>query len=288
MTKVSIPDSVEEVGEGTFDGCKALRKFEVSAGNHRYSSYYGILVNKSQEDLVAFPDGKMAGFPHAASNPLWNVRDRVRKVLSEREDVFSKWAERHRVLEPTGNEDDLFFFDELLQAVPHVTLPDGYRLAAKVTPHGCDSKAEFLGVKEGRRLPIWHVLCPDGTPESYWEAVVLWFETNQFYRCRHANYGSEELVPDLQSFLRECYTFGGETGKTIFKSLSQKDRWQLVQMAFRPELNPVEDGCKVYYTAFAPFGGFIRYCATIQNWGNASIIQARRIEQIKYRCPVMF
>lgn len=58
---ITIPASVEHIGSGAFAHIKGLQQFVVAAGNPTYAAIDGILYNKQEKELVAFPysyDGK--------------------------------------------------------------------------------------------------------------------------------------------------------------------------------------------------------------------------------------
>ena len=283
LTRVVIPDRVTNIGEEAFNGCGALQSIEVSEANPEYSSRDGVLLCKDGRDLVAFPDGKVDGIPSSEPNPLWEVRDRVRNALGKRKNEFDDWANCHK----NGGADDLFFFDEVIQVLHHVTIASSFRLAAILQSTLGAAWAEFRVYGDGKLLPIENALCLDGTPESYWEAAVLRFEVSQFYLYWHANYKRMEMVSDLCRFVH-TYSFCGYSGMGIFKELPQRSRWDLCKMDFSPEVNLVDDGGIVCYTIFAPFGGFARYCLSIRRKDLGISLSERVAERVPYRCPIRF
>lgn len=268
-------------------------------------------MKKRLRDWFRFFKDKIE-LPPAEESPLWEVRDRVRKALDERSGDFCAWARprrRHgpftellrdivpdiekyvapRALEEVEPEDegDVYFFDGVIQSLSHVTLPDGYRLAAKLESSWGESYAVFYAENNGRLLPLKSALCLDGTPDAYWEAVVFLFECGQFYRFGHANYECMEMITDLRSFLLG-YSFYDFSGEGIFKNLSKEERQQLYQMKFRPEVIPSADGCEVRFTIFAPFRGFSRVRLAITKKEAGISVAVDSLEQVHYRCPVMF
>ena len=58
FTSVNIPASVRKIGYYQFMGCKNLTQFTVDAANPYFSSVNGVLHNKRQTILVAYPPGK--------------------------------------------------------------------------------------------------------------------------------------------------------------------------------------------------------------------------------------
>ncbi len=55
FTHVSIPESVEKIGSGAFDGCFNLESITVAEGNKNYSSQNGILFDKNKTILIQYP-----------------------------------------------------------------------------------------------------------------------------------------------------------------------------------------------------------------------------------------
>lgn len=58
LTSITIPDSVTVVGSAAFCGCDSLTDITVSAGNNSFSTRDGVLFNKDQTVLIAYPCGK--------------------------------------------------------------------------------------------------------------------------------------------------------------------------------------------------------------------------------------
>ena len=55
ITTMHIPASVLSVGDGAFAGCKNIRQFSVDSSNSRYAQINGVLYNKVEKELVAYP-----------------------------------------------------------------------------------------------------------------------------------------------------------------------------------------------------------------------------------------
>ncbi|MBE7503123.1 MAG: leucine-rich repeat domain-containing protein [Verrucomicrobiales bacterium] len=62
LTTIAIPDSVTYIHStpwsSAFEGCTGLTRFEVAMLNPAFSSLDGVLFNKNQTTLIAFPGGK--------------------------------------------------------------------------------------------------------------------------------------------------------------------------------------------------------------------------------------
>lgn len=58
LSSVTIPSSVSSIGVSPFKGCSELTAIVVDDANLRYSSLDGVLFNKNQSHIVAYPAGK--------------------------------------------------------------------------------------------------------------------------------------------------------------------------------------------------------------------------------------
>jgi hypothetical protein len=59
LTTIEIPSSVTAIGSNAFDGCSSLTSINVDLANTQYSSIDGVLFNKAQNTLVAYPADKI-------------------------------------------------------------------------------------------------------------------------------------------------------------------------------------------------------------------------------------
>ncbi|MDR3236384.1 MAG: leucine-rich repeat protein [Prevotellaceae bacterium] len=62
ITAVTIPASVESIGESAFVSCLNLTAINVDAGNSNYSSDGGVLFNKNKSTLVQYPGAKSGNY----------------------------------------------------------------------------------------------------------------------------------------------------------------------------------------------------------------------------------
>jgi hypothetical protein len=62
LTGVTIPNSVTSISGSAFAGCTGLVAINVDVANMSYSSVEGVLFDKSQTKLVAYPDGKARSY----------------------------------------------------------------------------------------------------------------------------------------------------------------------------------------------------------------------------------
>lgn len=57
LASIDIPNSVKGIGSSVFENCESLTVINVDADNILYSSLGGVLYNKSQNTLIACPNG---------------------------------------------------------------------------------------------------------------------------------------------------------------------------------------------------------------------------------------
>ena len=70
LANVMIPNSVTSIGDSMFAGCSSLTAIAVDTNNSAYSSLDGVLFDKSQTILIAFPGGKAGNYtiPNSVTN----------------------------------------------------------------------------------------------------------------------------------------------------------------------------------------------------------------------------
>lgn len=60
VESIFIPENVSEIGEGAFSGCSELSHIKVSLENKLYTDIDGVLTDKTEQTLIAYPSGKKA------------------------------------------------------------------------------------------------------------------------------------------------------------------------------------------------------------------------------------
>lgn len=58
FSEVSLPKTLESIGEHAFSGCSALEKLNVAEGNPRFEASDGVLYDKTQNALILYPAGR--------------------------------------------------------------------------------------------------------------------------------------------------------------------------------------------------------------------------------------
>ena len=62
LKNIEIPASAATLGADLFISCTSLKSITVSAGNPNFSSVDGVLFNKDQKHLIAYPGGRGGGY----------------------------------------------------------------------------------------------------------------------------------------------------------------------------------------------------------------------------------
>lgn len=57
LSKLNLPSSITNIGAFSFNNCKALKEISIDSNNKNYSSYQGILYNKSKTEIISVPQG---------------------------------------------------------------------------------------------------------------------------------------------------------------------------------------------------------------------------------------
>ncbi|HEX4122324.1 MAG TPA: leucine-rich repeat protein [Verrucomicrobiae bacterium] len=74
LTNVNIPAGLTSIGAAAFFFCNALPAITVDPANPAYSSVAGVLFNKSQTELLEYPDGNLQS-SYAISNSVTSIGD---------------------------------------------------------------------------------------------------------------------------------------------------------------------------------------------------------------------
>ncbi|MFH6936369.1 leucine-rich repeat domain-containing protein [Flavobacterium sp. FlaQc-30] len=58
LASITIPKSIKDIGDIAFRECYNMQNYEVEKGNTQFGSINGVLFNKKQDTLIAYPNGK--------------------------------------------------------------------------------------------------------------------------------------------------------------------------------------------------------------------------------------
>jgi hypothetical protein len=74
LTGITIPNAVTNLGEAVFEDCISLTSISVDAQNSLYSSFGGVLFNKSRTILLEYPGG-LSGGKYVIPNGVTSIAD---------------------------------------------------------------------------------------------------------------------------------------------------------------------------------------------------------------------
>jgi hypothetical protein len=123
----------------------------------------------------------------------------------------------------------------------------------------------------------------DGTPESYFELVMLSIMGNQFYLDWHANYNDTSIVCDseaLEALLSDIGSWGEQM------PLTDKMRARLLNL--EPVIEIGADTVTVQIVTFTKWGGFFRETYTLQRGFPHEILDFQTEPLVAYDCGIMF
>jgi hypothetical protein len=126
----------------------------------------------------------------------------------------------------------------------------------------------------------------DGTPESYFEFVVMKIMAPQFYLFWHASYNDLQIVCD-QAALRGILDgiSGGDTGLPM--PLADRVRaWSLGGL--EPTVDIGEQSVTVRVVTFSRWGGFYEYTYTLSRAFPHTILSVEDKLLVPYDCGIMF
>ena len=123
----------------------------------------------------------------------------------------------------------------------------------------------------------------DGTPESYFELVVLSIMGSQFYLDWHANYNDTRIVCDtaaLESLLDEIGSVGNEMGAA--------DQARARRIDLEPVILVGEAAVQVQIVTFTKWGGFFRETYSLERPFPYTILDVQAEALVAYDCGIMY
>ena len=195
----------------------------------------------------------------------------------------------------------------LLNALPHLKLPENWVLDffqegsdAGSAPHLYVRKKEaprepdwFLRLKKNERsadrdVSPYAKIIPEHSAAGAWELVLFHELANQFHLHRHAGFGQQRIIPDLEKFFRGRAS-DEITGKDVLRSLKEEDtcsalcRWNIL-----PDVTVKGVHAAVTYTLFSPFHGFSRISRVISFSPEVRIGKAEILKHISFHCQIIY
>jgi hypothetical protein len=167
--------------------------------------------------------------------------------------------------------------------------------AAQASATKIENDYDFIGfVMYGATGELGNKVKIDGTPEGYFEYVLLQIMGGQFYLIWHANYDDATIICEKNSAektVKECIK---GLGIELMSVVSEGGRSYTEFMAkakfidFEPMVVISEDTVTVKVVIFTKWGGFIQYAFTINKEYPHSILKVTTRTLVVYQCGVSF
>lgn len=197
----------------------------------------------------------------------------------------------------TGDEFDVAQYFTVLQ---HLSMEPGYVLdyvyhmdgmggfpilyARKADEPAYRTEAEYTEASErGAAGSYLDHIQVDGTPEGFFQLVVLRIMGGQFYLYWHAGYNDAQIIctrDALEALLSQPTMFGEELPGNVQRAARKLDVAPVVEMG--------ADTVTVRVVIFTNWGGFIRCSYTISRAFPHRILAEEEETLVEYNCGVMF
>ncbi len=129
FTHVTIPESVEKIGLGAFDGCFNLASITVAEGNKNYSSQNGILFDKNKTILIQYPMNLVTPRTDASAT-AYTIPSTVTKI-EPYAFYASKWLSKVTIPESVETI-GAYAFSNCMQLQGFVIAPENQHYAASL------------------------------------------------------------------------------------------------------------------------------------------------------------
>lgn len=128
-------------------------------------------------------------------------------------------------------------------------------------------------------------LTADGTPDSFFELVVLLRLAGQFYLSWHANYNDLEVIASA-THVEQVIT--GMTSGHFGARFSKEQASAARSLDVVPSVEVGTNEASVTYVTFSKWGGFLRTKETFRRSAPHRIVSRRVVYAVKYDCGVMY
>jgi hypothetical protein len=154
---------------------------------------------------------------------------------------------------------------------------------------------DFVGfVMYGDTSAMGNKIRIDGTPEGYFEYVLLQLMGGQFYLSWHANYDDITIILDknkaeniltqaISVFSSDSINTTSSDGNSYFGIMAK-----VKFIDFQPMITINNDTVTVKFITFTKWGGFIQNTFTINKVYPHTITEVSQTVLVEYQCGVMF
>jgi hypothetical protein len=125
----------------------------------------------------------------------------------------------------------------------------------------------------------------DGTPEGWFQFIVLSMTARRFYLFWHANYNDQSIVCDKAAVMMTVNAMNSMSGQPMpLKARIQARFLQNVE----PRIQTGDETVVVQVTTFTQWGGFYRRTYTLQRVFPHTILDSQEENLIPYDCGIVF
>ena len=188
--------------------------------------------------------------------------------------------------------------NQLLAPLDHLSLQPGYTLDFIYHYDGIGGKPILyarkmtdppLGLFEesaaAQQHPYLNAIVCDGTPEAYFQWVLLNMMGDQFYLYWHAGYHDEEIIASrerLEALVQEMSSM--DFGVPFTKSQQR----QALKIDPAPVVEMDDENVKVRLVSLSKWGGFTESLFTISRTAPHHVLDLKTNSLMEYDCGVMF
>jgi hypothetical protein len=224
------------------------------------------------------------------------LQDTVDKMAALREGL--EFPEHFQVENP-GRTGEEFDPNEYFSVLKHLSMEPGYALdyvyqmdfmgGYPILYTRPVDQPRYLTMEDFTEAPAGAIddymahIQADGTPESYFELVLMEINAPQFYLWWHAGYNDMQVVADsrgLDAILSNPDEFGLDLPADVKRAARKLDLTPVIEIG--------EDTVTVKVITFTRWGGFYQETYTIQKEFPHTIIEVKSEQLIPYDCGIMF
>jgi hypothetical protein len=226
-------------------------------------------------------------------------------ALDQFEGLRSRLSFPNHLEDPDANKTgDEFDVNEYFTVLPHLSPEPGYVLdyvyfydgfagwpIIYARPEQDQPYATFSEFEQAVGDPLGEVqleyldhIQVDGTPEGFFELVVLSLKGNQFYLSWHANYHDVMVICSqeaVEQVIEAADEFAGIP-------LTDGQRRQAMALDLEPQIEIGRETVQVQLVTFSKWGGFALETFIISRDFPHTILESESEELVPYDCGVMF
>ncbi len=214
ITTINIASGITKIHPDAFQNCPSLKSINVNEDNEIYSSLDGVLYNKSQSDLLRYPEGKSGSFtmPDTVSGLYNNAFDNCNNItsinLSKNLGTGSEDEGWSTDYDPTDYNESSIYSDRLVIYLPVSSLKSCKNLTSASVENSSNYKSKdgVISTTDGIIL-----FCPVAKSGAYTlPTYATAIDSDAFSGCTKL---TSITVPSTLKTI-DSYAFSGCTGLT--------------------------------------------------------------------------